>query len=139
MFGELDEIEFGVIIRHILRIARGSESHTWFVEKDDFASDAFNDGDWVQLLHDVARMATRHHVANLGHLIEIPALDWCDSPDYAAAFYGDFVLLFDLLTPIDPFNDEDGDDLSWAQRARHHQLVVPQTAVTLTYQQRREH
>ena len=136
MFGKLDEREFGVIIRHILRIARGSESRTWFVEKDDFVAGTFSDVDWAQLLRDAARMSTRHHRANLDRLIEIPSLDWRDSPDYAAMFYGDFLLLFDLLPPFDPFDGEDGDDRSWTRRTRHRQLVVPRTAIMLTYQRK---
>lgn len=136
MFGKLDEVEFGAIIRHILRIARGGGNHTWFVEKDDFATGTFSDGDWEQLLRDVARIAARHHRANLGRLIEIPSLDWRDSPDYAAAFYGDFLLLFDLLPAIGPFDDEDDDIPSWTRCPRRERIAVPQTAVTLTYRRK---
>lgn len=135
MFGKLDEIKSGAIIRHILRLARDGSNHTWFVEKDDFVTGTFSDGDWEQLLRDVARMATHHHRANLGRLIEIPSLDWHDSPDYAAAFYGDFLLLFDLLPPIEAFDAAD-DIPSWTRRPRRRRLVVPQTAVTLTYRRK---
>lgn len=133
MFGKLDEVKFGAIIRHILRSARGGGNHTWFVEKDDFATGTFSDGDWEQLLRDVARMAIRHHRANLSHLIEIPSLDWRDSPDYAAAFYGDFLLLFDLLPSIVPFDDEADDMPASPRRAYRRRLIVPHAALMLTY------
>ena len=45
MTGELDERMFGAIIRSMLDIARNSENHTWFLEKEDFTSGEFTAND----------------------------------------------------------------------------------------------
>lgn len=98
MDGRLDERMFGAIIRSMLDIARNSENHTWFLEKEDFTSGEFTANDWQRFLGDVAWMASQHPALHIGSVIEVPAPDWRDANDYAAAFYGDFLYLFGLFS-----------------------------------------
>ena len=76
MNGRLDERMFGAIIRSMLDIARNSENHTWFLEKEDFTSGEFTANDWHRFLGDVAWMASQHPVLHIESVIEVPAPDW---------------------------------------------------------------
>ncbi len=81
MTGELDERMFGAIIRSMLDIARNSENHTWFLEKEDFTSGEFTANDWQRFLGDVAWMASQHPALHIESVIEVPAPDWRDADD----------------------------------------------------------
>lgn len=119
MNGELDERVFGAIIRSMLDIARNSENQTWFLEKEDFTSGEFTEDDWQRFLGDVAWVASQHPTLRIESIIEIPAPDWRDAPDYAAAFYGKFLGLFDEEPCTAP--TEEAPPGSWQTR-KHRQM-----------------
>lgn len=100
MGDKLDERMFGAIIRSMLDIARTSENHTWFLEKEDLTSGEFTDDDWRRFLGDVAWMTSQHPALHIESIIEIPTPDWRDADDYVAAFYGRFPCLFDKKATI---------------------------------------
>ena len=75
MDDRLDERMFGAIIRSMLDIARNSENHTWFLEKENFTSGEFTANDWQRFLGDVAWMASQHPALHIEAVIEGPAPD----------------------------------------------------------------
>lgn len=119
MDDRLDERMFGAIIRSMLDIARNSENHTWFLEKENFASGEFTANDWQRFLGDVAWMASQHPALHIESVIEVPAPDWRDADDYVAAFYGDFLYLFDEEPREVPDNEEPPYAPWWSQKHRH--------------------
>lgn len=115
----LDEHMFGAIIRSMLDVARNSENHMWFLEKEDFASGEFTDADWWRFLADTAWTASQYPAMHIDLIIEIPTPDWRDAHDYAAAFYEEFLHLFDEQ-PSDEPDIKASSYVSWRTPKHRH-------------------